>query len=167
MQFLLFPISMAKQCFGPILTTFPERGTTRACAEKAKLITGPGWPDFALETYSHCLGYSSYRLSSALLETVLVELWRLFRARAPLEQVKWKTGLGWLSLHPKHTLIICGDIHIVFSQYIWKMFRPNFDDFSRLGYHYSWQILKSGTEDSILHPKHTNTLWGVIFIISR
>jgi len=41
-QFLSFPMSTAKQCFGPILTTFPGPGTTSTCPEKAKLITGPG-----------------------------------------------------------------------------------------------------------------------------
>jgi len=55
------------------------------------MITGPGRPDFAPETYLHCLGCSSYRLSSMLLKTVLVEFWRLFRARAPLEHVSGKS----------------------------------------------------------------------------
>jgi len=49
-HFLLFPISTAKQCFGPIFTTFRGQGTTRAGPENAQLITGPGWPDFATET---------------------------------------------------------------------------------------------------------------------
>ena len=135
---LSFPISTAKQCFRPILNTFLGPGTTRACLGKAKMITGLGWPGFAPETYPQCLGCSSNRLSWMLLKTVLVEFWPLFRAQAPLEQVKLKTGPGWLSLHPKHTHIICGDIHNVFSQYSWKMFRPNVEDFSRPGYHSSW-----------------------------
>ena len=90
-QFLSFPMSTAKQYFS----------TTRACPEKAKLITGPGWPSVAPETYRHCLGCSSYHLSSVLLKTVLVEFWQLFRAQAPLEQVKWKFGPGWPNFKPE------------------------------------------------------------------
>jgi len=100
-QFLSFHMSTAKQCFGSILMTFPGLGTTRAGPQKAKLIIGPEWPGFAPETYPHCLGCSSYRLSSLLLKTVLVEFWRLFRARALLEQLKRKIGPGWLSFTPE------------------------------------------------------------------
>jgi len=146
---------------------FGAKVTTSAGPEKAKLITGPRWPSFAHETYPHCLRCSSYRLLSVLLKIVLVKFKRLFRAQASLEQVNWKTGPRWLSLHPKNTHIVCGDIHIVFSQTGWKMFRPNFDDFSKPWYHTSWQCWKSGLEDSISHPKHTDTFWGAIFIISR
>jgi len=166
-QFLSFSISTTKQSFSPILTTFLSPGTTTACPEKAKLITGPGWPGFKPKTYPHYFEYNSYRLSSVLLKTVLVRFWRLFRAQAPLEQVECKTGPGWLGLHPKHTHIVCGAVRTVFNQYSWKMFRPNFDDFSWPVYHISWQSWKSGSKDSILHPKHTNTLWGAILIISR
>jgi len=67
----------------------------------------------------------------------------------------------------KHTHIVCGVIHIIFSQYSWKLFQSNFEDFSRPGYHSSWQSWKSGPEDSILHPKRTDTLWGAILLISR
>jgi len=119
LQFLSFPMSTARECFGLISTTFPGQGTTRAGPKKAKLITGPGWPGFAPETYPHCLGCSSYRLLSAFLKTVLVEFWRLFRARALLEQLKWKAKPGWLRLQLKHTHIVCRDSHIVFSQYSW------------------------------------------------
>jgi len=149
------------------LTTFPDPGTTRVGPEKANMITGPGWPGFAPETYAHYLGCTSSRLSLVLLKTVLVEFRRLFRTRALLKQVKWKIGPIWLSLHSKHTHIVCGDIHIVFSQYGWKLFQPSFDDFSRPGYHNSLQSWKLGPEDSISLRKHTYTLWGAILIISH
>jgi len=96
-QILSFPMSTAKLRFGTILTTFPGPGTTGAGPERAKLITGPGWPSFAPKTYPQCLGYSSNRLSSVLLKTVLVEFRRLFQARAPPEQVKWKARPKWFS----------------------------------------------------------------------
>ena len=84
-QLLPFPISTAKQCFSPISTIFSGQCTTRANPEKAKLITGLRWPGFAPETYPHCLGCNSYRLSLVLLKIVLVEFRRLFRDRSPLE----------------------------------------------------------------------------------
>jgi len=159
-HFLSFPMSTAKQCFGLILTTFPGLGTTRAAPQKAKLITRPEWPGFAPETYPHCLGCSSYRLSSLLLKTVLVEFWRLFRARALLEQLKRKIGPRWLSFTPEtypHSLW-CSSYRFQSVQLkhvsaeFWWVFKPV--------YHNSWQSWKYGPEDSILHPKHTNTLLG-------
>jgi len=41
-QFLSFSISTTKQCFGPVLTTFPGPGTTGTGPEQAKLIIGFG-----------------------------------------------------------------------------------------------------------------------------
>ena len=47
------------------------------------------------------MGCNSYRFASVQLNHVSVEFWQLFRARAPLELVKLKTGPGWLSFAPE------------------------------------------------------------------
>jgi len=134
---------------------FSGLGTTRVGPEQPRLITGPGWPGLVC---------SSYCLSSVLLKTILVEFWRLFRPRAPLEQVKLKTWLGWLSFDPKHNHIVCGAVLIVFDEYNWKKFRSNFVDFYRPEYHKSSQSSKSGPDGSVLQPRHTHFLGAILII---
>jgi len=48
-----------------------------------------------------------------------------------------------------------------------KMFRSNFDNFSKPGHHRSKQSWKQGPDDSILHPRHTHTVRCAILIIFR
>jgi len=46
------------------------------------------------------------------------------------------------------------------------MFGTNFDYFSGAGHRRSGQRWKRGPDDSVLHPKHTRTVWGAVIIIS-
>ena len=70
----------------------------QACAppEPEKLKTGPRWLGLARETYTHCLGYSSYRFASVRQKNVSVEFRRLLWARVPPAQPKLKIGPRWL-----------------------------------------------------------------------
>jgi len=47
-----------------------------------------------------------------------------------------------------------------------KLFWSNFDDYSGHRHHRSKQTWKPGLEYSVLHPTHTNTVWGAVLIVS-
>jgi len=139
---------------------------TRDLLGLAKLKIDPRWLGSAAKTYWHFSRYNSYRFPSVRLKNVLVEFWRLFRARALPVQSKLKMGSTWLHLAPE-TYSVCSAVLIVSCQYGWKMFRLNINDFSWPRYHLSRESWKPGPYDSILHSKLTHTIWDAILIVSH
>jgi len=128
-QCLLFPVSTIEKCFGRILTTF----SGLVSPKQDKLVTGPGLPDFAIQTYSYYLGCTLYRLSSLQWKMFRLNFIDFLRPEHCQSKQSWKSGSDDFVLHPKHTHTVCGAVFIVSCQYGWKMFRLNFDDFSGPG----------------------------------
>ena len=118
---------------------FQAPGTTRAGQEQAKLKIRCEWSSFAHEISPHSFLCSSYRFPLIWLNNLSVEFWRLLRARIPPEQRRRrrssKLGADDYVLHPKHTHIVCGVVSIFSCKYGRKIFRSNFDDSSKPGYH--------------------------------
>jgi len=83
-----FPLIRLKNGF----VEFWQLFQTQKAPLQANLKTGPGWFDFAPETYLHCLGCSSYRFPSVQLKNISIKFWRLFQVRKTAEQERFKIG---------------------------------------------------------------------------
>jgi len=161
---------MAEKCFSQILMTFSSRDTIGTGLEQAKLKIRPEWVCFATGTYPQSLGCSSYRFRSIRLKNVSVKFWLLFWVWTPTEQAwsrqSWKSGPDDSILYPKHTRNVWGVVLIVSRLYGSKIFRSHFDDFFGTRKHQSRKSWKPGTNDLVLHLKHTHIVWGALLNVS-
>ena len=134
-QFLSSLVSMAEKYFSRIFMTFPDLDTIETGLKEAKLKIGPRWLCFASETYPQCLGCISYHFPSVRPKNILIKFWRLFWALKAPEQQKMKIRHRWLGFTSETYPHCLGAVLIVSSQYGWKMFQSNFDNFSGIGLH--------------------------------
>jgi len=148
MQFLSFVASVAENCFGRILTTFPGPGTgaekvenrarkTRFCTRNIPTLFGVQFLSFLVSTAKKCF--------SRVLAT--------FRVRALPEQEKLKTKPRWLGLVPETYPYFLGYNSYRFpsvrlnnvSVQFWQLFRgrlPPEEAQSRL----SWYLAPGGPD---------------------
>ena len=132
-----------------------------------KVKNGPGWLGF--DTRNVRTVFGTYVLSFPILTTEngLRQIFTTFSGPGTTGLEKLKRGPRWLGLVPETYLTFWDAVLIVSYQYGKKMFRSNFDDFSRPGYHRSSESWKSGPDDYISHPKPTDAVCGVVSIVSR
>jgi len=147
--------------------TFPTSNTTGVGYEQAMLKIEPVWFGFEPTLF----GYYSYKVQWIRQKKFSIKFWRHFLVWTPREQVRsresWKSGPDDLVFHPEPSHTVWNVVLIVSRHYTEKMFRSNFNNISKLGHHRSRQSWKRGPDDSILHPRHTHTVWCAILIISR
>jgi len=164
-QLLLFLVSTTEKYFGRVLTTFPGSG-----------ITGAGKVDNRARTTwfsaRNILTLFRVQLLSFPISTAKQCFGRLLKtfpgpgtSGAGTKEAKLITEPEWPVFAPETYPHCLGAVLMIFGHYSWKMFQSTFDVFSRPGYHRSTQSWKSGPNDSVLHPKHTHTVWGVVLII--
>jgi len=84
LQFLSSVVSVAKNCFGRVLTTFSGLSPTRTGKAESRVRK----TRFAPETYPHNLWWYSYRFQSVQLTNVSAEFWRLFHGTTIVGQVE-------------------------------------------------------------------------------
>jgi len=158
---------MVVKYLGRILTTYPGPESTRSgnAQNRARMT----W--FCTRNLPTLFGvhFLSFPVSTA--ENVLVEFWWLLWVWTPPVQAwskqSWKPGPNDFVLHLKHIHNVWGAVLIVSPQYGWELFQSNFDDFFGPRKQHSRKSWKPGTNDLVLHSKHTHIVWGVVFNVSR